>query len=336
MKLGWISKQPAGNNTYVSPASDDWFETSPQGMFSMLYPDEPSALIDIENPDLDLCAEMDALLFVSGTHSDSLMLEVIDDLPCKILAYHEGGEQDFLTWIPEAVLANRKVMDKSDLVLVWDTRALGLHKLYTKTPVLWWPLPYPIEYMDKALLASSHTNDILVSYPPYRSCNTQRNSILGCALAQSFIDNLVFNTAGVFSNTSNSEELKLEREFLDNLGCYEIGVIPRISSAEFLATISEALLVINLDYRRASGRITLECALTRTPVIASDQQPFAYQLYNGIRLHDSFDVSSMIDTGIMVDDGRWHKEWLDLACERAQHYSYTKKAKELEEAVMSL
>lgn len=337
MKLGWIGAVPNGNR-FIPPPSSDWFVTSPQGAFSALYPDEPSALIEIRNPDFELCAEMDALLYLSGTFSDPLMLEVIDDIPCKVLFYHEGGEHDFLRWPPHAVLNNYKLAKKSDLILVWDTRALGLHQLYTDTPVLWWPLPYPIEYMDRALdIASTFASEILVSYSPVRWCKSPRNAVLGCLLAQYFMDNLDFYSARVFSGIRDEDDsFAEERVFLDELDCNDVAVIPRVSPKEYLSLINMASMVINLDYRRASGRITLECALTRTPVIATDQQPFAFQIYNGIRLHDIFDVTSMIDTGKMISEGRWHSEWLDLAQERAQHYSYTNKARVLQEAVKRL
>lgn len=333
MKLGWIGTQPQ-KNVLKSKPGPDWFATSPQGMFHMLYPDKDSALIDIENPDYELCAKMDAIFYWSGTHTDHLMLKVIDKIPCKVLTCHEGGEHDFLRWPLDIVLINRQVIDKSDLLLVWDTRALGLHELYTETPVLWWPLPYPIEYIDRALAVKpDDIYNILVAYGPSVGVRSPRNSIAGCLLAERIINSCRdYNAAGVFSGGY----CEADDNFLYKIGCNAVEAIPYVDPKRFLSMINYADLVINLDTRRASGRITLECALTKTPVIATDQQPFAHQLYSGIKLHDSYDINSMINTGVSIHNGGWLDEWLDLAYERAQHYSYTNKAKVLEEAVLRL
>lgn len=334
MKLGYIGHGKIKSGYKKSP--DNWFSTSPQGTFHMLYPDEPSAIINLKNPDYDLCAEMDAVLYMSGTHNDPDMIKVIDKIPCKVLSYHEGGEHDFLTWTFDEVLRNREIMNRSDLVLVWDTRALGVHYLYTKTKILWWPLPYPVEYLDRVADIPPFTiREVLVAYAPYMWQNSPRNSILSCMLAQYFVDRLGYKNAGVFT-CIRDDKIKHDREFLDKMNCYDVGVIPFVPPGAFLSMIKNAKVVINLDYRRASGRITLECALMRTPVIATDQQPFAYQIYNGIKLHDMFDVESMITTGVLIKEGMWHKEWIDLAYERAQHYSLTNKARVLEKAVMKL
>ncbi len=336
MKLGWIGHGKL-KSKYKPAVSENWFSTSPQGTFHMLYPDELSAIINLKDPDYDLCAEMDAILYMSGTHNDPFMIDVIDKIPCKVLSYHEGGEQDFLTWTLDEVLINREIMDKSDLVLVWDTRALGLHRLYTTTKVLWWPLPYPVEYFYNAIARVGFVPgyDILIAYAPYMWQSSTRNSIAGCMLAQNLIDNDLFSTAGVFSG-ARDDNINYDKSFLEQMGLNKVDVIPFVPPDEFLAMISKAKMVINLDYRRASGRITLECALTRTPVIATGQQPFAYQIYNGIKLHDHYDINSMIETATMISKGNWPQEWLDLAYERAQHYSMANKARALEEAVMQL
>lgn len=336
MKLGWIGNVKENK---MHPHRLGGFSTSPQGMYTRLYPDEDSAVIRMDEPDYDLLASMDAVLYMSGSQGDSSMLKIIDKIPCKVLTYHEGGEHDFLRWKLDAVLANHEVIAKSDLILVWDTRTLGLHKLYTSTPFLWWPLPYPAEQIDEILAKETDVPeyDIVVAYGPSRSQGNTRNGIAGCILAQYLLDNIPFyKNAGTFSCAREERERLKDVEFLKELECSDVYPIPFVPATKFLAILSKAKLVINLDQRRASGRVSLECAYVRTPVIATYQQPFVFQVYNGIRIHDMFDIDSMIDTATLVAEGRWHDAWFDLAYERAQHFSYANKARVLEEAVARL
>lgn len=341
MKIGFADL--FASNRYIKPDEDyPALSTTMAYTMSHLFPGEASAFLSLYDFDFDMCNQMDILVYLSSIAQDKLFIDIVDKVDIPVLVHLEGGQENISRWsYPDVVLA-LDIMDKGDIVICMDTRALEFVQSLTTTKVVWWTLPYPV----KAVLEETGCvgdgageYDIVVPYGVGRGAHELRAGYISTVVAERIIQTVPgFHTAAIMNWTrhDDTEALDSAKEMARRLGCTSVDMFSSVPFPHFIKMLSKAKLGLALDRRRSAGRFALDCAVLRKPCILSNQPANGYQIYNGIRLHDPFDVDACLDTARLVADGRWKQGWLDLAYQRAESLDLEHKAKELEGIVCTL
>lgn len=177
--------------------------------------------------------------------------------------------------------------------------------------------------------------DVLVLYGPSKSETTWRNGYTSVLLAEKMIAEIPeFKTIGLCSHSNDQNYINQYREILDILGCCNCQLIDRLSFDNFIRLLSKTKVVIDLDMSYGAGKIAVECAVLRKPIIVSNCVTSANDIYGDMRIHHPLNIDSMMDTARFIADGYWGQSWLDIAYERAQKYSIENLALLLEKAVI--
>ena len=309
--------------------------------YSQLFPNDDFAYVSPDNLDLEMVNRLDAIIYYLGV-SDGRFLGFVDRLQCPVLAMLVGtnGYYDSLTHLAFGGI-NRtvEVLNKCDLVVGVDQWGMGIFPLYTKTPVVYMPIPMPIEYAQQVASESAVGEyDIVIPYGPYISQIRERNGILACLIAQRIIDEIpYYRNMAVFNLTNQQSDMDATEEFMRDLGCKDFVLFPYVSYGEFIKVLAGAKLGLDLDICRGTGKFAVDCAILRKPAILSSTLSYAVAIYRrtGALVHP-LDVNAVMGKALFISQGLWPSSWRQTAYVAAQEYSISKAAERLEEAVKVL
>lgn len=325
MKLGLISHVNRSYSPGDFIGGGYLADTTWQYVLQYMYPAESFYSVDMNNPDFDILRKIDVLFYSANCLSDAMVLRFINDVPCIVITHLACGQAQLSRYGFEALLAEKKILDSSDIIISMDHQFIEVYRLFTKTPVFWWPLPYPVTKMLKVLgeQAKACLYDILIPYSPLQTVNTERNAYISAMTGSLIMDEITgYNSMGIFSWVDKSHpDFESAIQVLTELGCHNFEFIPHLSGEDTVRMIAGAKLFIDLDRTRAAGRWMIETGLARVPVIASSEIPFARYIYGGLKLQDPFDVSAALETARMAEESRWPASWFDIAFKRACDYS---------------
>lgn len=306
-------------------------------VFSQMYPDDIYAMLNPKKIDFDICEKLDAVIYIMGV-PDEEFASVAKYLPCKTIALEAFGYEHFITYYFLSALKRKRVMDACDYVMVTAPRAVSMVREWTDTPIIEGRFPTAIGQLPEILaevdLNSVPQYDILVLYGPTQSDIYRRNGYTSILLAEKMVAEIPeFQTIGLCSHTKNLSSISWYQDALKTFGCPNCQLIKRLPYREFLPIISKAKIIIDLDMCLGAGKLVVECAALRKPIIASDYITAAFDIYKDLRVHFPIDIDAMMQTARMVANNKWPQSWFDIAYERAQQYSIENVAKKLESDV---
>ncbi len=335
MKIGLLVDQ--SNKEYAPDVVHNkisYIDTVFANSLSQLFPDESFYIVDINDPDFDMMENIDLIFHLSDCRTDKIVEDYIDDLPCKLLTSMPMSHMQLSGSSWADIIRAKRILDVSDFVISTDHEHLDALRLFTDTPVFWWPLPYPIE----TTLAALKTNDmpeydIVIPYGPLQSVNSQRNGYVAPLIGNKIIGNVEgYNSMGILNWTDKTSPLNAETEdMLRKLGCNNFVLIPRMSSVDIVRIIAKAKMMLFLDYTRVSGKFAIEAAIAKTPLVFGDTIPFARYIYGTIGQQNPFDVEAAIGAAKIIQCGRWEQSWLDKAYDCAMDFSIENSARILAE-----
>lgn len=297
-----------------------------------LWMDEPAASCDIVNPDMDLLNSMEALFCSLDKPIIPYLVDLMPRLSSKVIINLEGGLEEITKWCIEDVESATSVMDMSDLVTCVDSRAISLLRSLTSTKVIFWPLPYQVNLALELLNDPEDVDqyDILIPFGltdhPSRMRNTLSSVIVAREACKRFDD---FNTVAIFEKTDEETQSNV-RKFLGGLGCNHFTVIPYVDPETYIKMVAKCKLVVNMDRRRAAGKVAVECALAKKVAVLTNQSPYVYDLYGPQLSCDPFDI----DRAVELAAGIWHTEGCqELLYNKALEFAMEPKRRALEEAL---
>jgi len=330
----------SGTNKWIEPNANDRFPNigvwgpNSNAVYRRLYPNDPFVMLVTKDPNLEFANRCDFIIFQSSTGQDPLFLEHCDKIEVPIIHWQHGGYENMVQLSYGAVLRNKQCMDKCDLVVTTDHRYVSLYKTWTKTPVIYCPLPYPVNYALKTLSKSVDIEyDLFIPYGINMTYNNRRNGYVMSAVADKIITNVESFNNCLMIDSGNTDK---SCDFLQQMGFQNITIIDRKKYSEYLLSLSRCRVIINLDRHMACGKVAIDAALARKPVIMSNRIPYAQYIYSGIKLQDPFDVDAALATAELIQRGGWEQSWIDMAFNRAQDFSMENVGKILEEAVGNL
>lgn len=338
MKLGllWMGQNKCIEKRTEMKGPSTAFEKCAQ----FLYPDELFAVLSVRSPDIELCNECDAVIFLCNSGESYHFLQYSHRIRAIKIFLNHGGYNNMITGPTSSITSDHLGMNDCDLVLVNDYDKIPIYKAWTRKPLFVYPLPYPVKVVEKLLLQCDDSlprYDVLVSHGISVSNGSGRNGGVACKIAQDIVSNSDAREFGVFVYMGDSDPaLAAERNTLAGLGCFDYNLIPRCSLRAFMTYIKHSKVVVDMDTWEAAGRIAMDTAIARKPGVFSNRIPLAKLLYNNMPLHNPFDITSASATGISVIQGMWHDEWLDIAYERACQYDLPIYAEKLEHAVLQV
>jgi len=342
MKLGFLWY---GANKWYDPprVPTDPANSHIGALLPLLYPDDGYATINAIKPDFALFEKLDAAFYVSGTDIDNHVAEYFADVPCSRLMNPDGGYRWYSFWSTGCVYRLTQLMDLSDLVILPDHRRVysSVFELLTRSKLFLWRFPYPVQGVLTLLANASNAQryDIIVPYGPFAAQGTRRNSYFSARIAQEIIDKVDgFNNFLVIDVHTKGDKAKLANDaiLLNHIGCKDFTLVSGVTPTEFIGLVARAKLVLNLDWSPAIGRIAADCALAKTPLIATSYGNFTNYIYGDIYTQEPFDVVSPIHIAKDIVEGKWRREWFDLAYERALTLNIPDSARKLKEAVAQL
>ncbi len=335
MKIGVLVSKPNREYPLGTVCNDIYsIDTVWHNQLSQLFPGEPFYVFNIYEPDFDMMKKVDLVFCTADCISDKAMGRYIKNIPCKVATHIRGGYEQLsrLSW--EDLAREKEILDASDFVISMDYEYLDVLRLYTDTPVFWWPLPYPVEQMLAVLENNDVPEyDIVIPYSPYQSVNTNRNGYIAAMIGNKIIDNVPgYNNMGIFGWTPTKDrQLEQAGGVARSLGCDHFEMLPFTSGIDVIKIIAKAKMVLFLDYTRAAGRWAIETAITKTPLVFSDTIPFARYIYGNIGVQNPFDVEAAISAARKIQDNKWEQSWLDKAYNRATDFSIENSARILKE-----
>jgi hypothetical protein len=329
VKLGYVYGDIQQNKIYEAGDAfriGDFVYSSSYEVFPRLYPKEKYAVLNPLNINLDICKQLDAVIYLVGPPKDNVFVDIVKSIPCLFLSYLALGYTTLTTKAMKGMIIRKQILDSSDVVLVPTKYGIELVQMWTNTKVEYFPLPVPVNYAQKILKVDIPVDvpqyDIVVAYGPNQSQVYPRNGYTNVLLAEKMVRELQeFNSIGVFACTGNNEVIKEMQNLLDVMGCNHCRIIPRVSYKDFLQILSKTKVCIDLDMGQSAGKFLVDCAIVQKPVIAADTIPTAEMIYHDIKLHSPWDIASMMKTALLIANGGWKEGWLRKAYIRGIQHS---------------
>lgn len=291
MKIGYMQSLATTEFRSAEQRRKTPFATHSMVNILQLWPDELAACCDFREPNLEILDAMDVWFCPLDIGAIPYLSDIIPEMSSKVIIQLEGGLCDITRWSPEDTAAAIHVMDISDLIVCMDSRAVSLLASMTRAKVIYWPLPYQVR---KALDIIENTEDgeqydIIVPYGPVCYSRHMRN-VLASAIAAREICKAYnwYNTVLMFDQSDDA------RWFLESIGCGHFTVAYRKPPKEYMEILTRSKLVVNMDRRRAAGVMAIECALSKTLAVFTDQCPYAYEIYDERSLCDPFDINRAV------------------------------------------
>lgn len=341
MKLGLLYR---GANAILDTNRDTSLVNSHIfSLFSLLYPDEISGTISIDDPNFSMMEQFDALLYIAMPSWDKTVVEFANRIPCTFIVNPDGVPEWTWRGSYRTVTNINKIMKAADIVIIPDCRKEYISTMLAivGNKVQSWMFPIPVDAIFEQLRVekNEHKYDIVIPYGPYRSQAENRGGYVAAMAAQRIIDDYpefkqfaVLNMVRV-SHPQYSEICKDSRQVLHELGCRDFKILPFQDWYTALHLYNNAKLVINLDWTPSIGKVAGECALLKTPYIGTDVPNSGHYIYGDICTVHPFDIDKIVELAGLVNDNKWPNSWIDHAYEKALTLSLSNKAAELEEIV---
>jgi len=205
----------------------------------------------------------------------------------------------------EGNLSNlREFYDSCHAVLSIVRATVPYQQSLTKTPVVYIPQPYPVEYATKSWRDYSDKESVI-----FVAGDTSRPDVLAGHLAAKEIQK---THKDYMIHVTQTPDSKLNRQLLENT-LHE--VVPFRPWREYLPYLAGVKLAINMDTWWTRGRVQADCAAVGTPSIGgpSDAQ---VELFPDLLVRDVEDFQTAINFGNnLLGD----KSFYDKVTERAKH-----------------
>jgi len=335
MKFGIIH---GNSNRIPSDAERTAYNQHPNTLvlYPKFYPDDLFAILSPYDLDIDLCNQLDAVIYYSGV-PDNEFLKVVDKITCTLIVVLGTDYRCLVRTSQHDLLLTKYVMDAADFMLGHDPLYPNVISLFTDTPAIVMEVPLPIEY---ALECASEENDekgfdIIIPYGPFETEYIARNCYIAASLAQKLIDSFdCFDNMAIFNMTAKEVDLGQTENTLREIGCRDFTLFPLLPYKRFVQILSKSKFGINLDMNTGGGKFACDCALMRKPSVQSSFMPYARKIYYGIPrvLVHPLDVSAAIQGALSID--LWQESDYDKAFNRVQEFRISKAAAILEEAIL--
>lgn len=277
------------------PIRSRYIGSSHAHTYMQLYPSEFAYLIDYKNPNKEFIDKSDIVFYHSGTYEDKEFRKIVGGINKPIVMYLEGGIDDIVRLQLEDVFDIKYISSFAKCVMVGHKNHVSLLQNFVDTEVVFSPLPYPIDQVGELLWQFSFAlvpeiYDVVIPYGVTASENTKRNSYMSLFTAENFIDH-GYSSCILDTNTDRCGL------FLDK---YKL----RTKSLHFrsvfghLELISRCKVVLNLDYRKVSGRNAIDSAMCNKIYIGSKDTPNVDYLYGGCDVFDQASINSAVDSAL--------------------------------------
>jgi hypothetical protein len=322
-----------GKNTLLEPHNKWRDERGSNSSYHLLnmWPEEIYAILEVDNPDIEICKQLDVVFQIMSYGTVKSFIELRPLIPCKVFVHLHDGIEYLLCGSRDSLVDFKQALDLADAILITDQRMLDAVQLYTTTPVFYYRHNHDIEYIDKVIKESTYNEfyDIVLPYGLIDSDRTHyRNTYFTTLAANEIIKQIpYFNNIVSLRNWVDEGTYKWVEKFKIS----NITIKPDLEVINYLGIIKNTKVMIYLDRVMTVGRVLLDAAIAKKPVITSDCIPIAHEIYGDMITHDPLDVNAMLNTARLIADGGWKQEWLDLAYERAWSHSLKNSAKDFED-----
>lgn len=303
---------------------------------TQLYPNEICSRINLDDPDINICDAMDAIYCVVTSSSVDKVFSLKKKTKAKIIISMEAGEEDYTNTTIEYFIKFKRLFDAVDLILCMDRRAESLMYCMTDTKVIYWGLPYNTKVALDFISSFGDKNyeyDVFIPYGPFATQRNKRNGYVNCVIANELKKQSSNFKVAILDGVAGHRKYEaLERSalFYDFMG-FNFDIYPHLPYENFLRLVYHSKMIINLDKRRAAGKVAIEAGLCKTPAITSLECPFANHIFD--QHCDAFNVAEAIGMANMIEQGYYRKDWIANSYLRSLEYDVSRKAEILDNAL---
>jgi len=206
-------------------------------------------------------------------------------------------------------------IDNCDVFVNWGHKAIGEYlKLYTKTPVVTFPMFYPFEFTKSFFEPWQNKKKII-----FVAGHTQRtdhvSSLLVAKKIQEQYPNFLIKT------------IRRPGQNLDPLKGARFEVVPFLDWINYLKHTSKTCIIIDMDNTWTSGRVANDAAAVGTPCIGLNSGNQG-RIFPDLTCLDVIDTKKGVDLGIkLVKDRKFYEKVQKKAFENLKTCSYENSVK---------
>lgn len=212
----------------------------------------------------------------------------------------------------------QEYMDSCHIFVSVVKETLGWYRERTKTPVVYLPQIYPVEYTKQFYRPSEGREKIIFVAGVTTRPNIRQGQAIARQLQREFPEYIIHVTETPGTDL-NLTELKGAR--------YEIK--PFSQWREHLQYLNTVTLVINTDYTSTRGRVQVDCAAVGTPSLGGNSDG-ERDLFSGLAsTPDTPDDDILAHARRLLTNAAYYDEITTAARQRLQKYSYIESADRL-------
>lgn len=192
----------------------------------------------------------------------------------------------------------------------------------TKTPVLYVPQPYPVEYASQYFSPISEKKPIIFVAGTTERPNIAQGQRIAAQLQKKHPEHLI--------HVTDTPGFPLD---IKNLKTSRYKVIPFAPWEEHLKYLRHVKLVINTDYTYTRGRVQVDCAAVGTPSVGgnSDGQ---IDLFSRLQSHPKTSDAEIFNwCSKLLTDASHYEETVSQATQQLQKYNYQQSAQRIKDLV---
>lgn len=216
-------------------------------------------------------------------------------------------------------------MDTCDVFITIVESTKDVWQGMTKTPVVYLPQPYPVQYAQQFFKARDAKEKVI-----YIAGVTDRDNIkIGHIVAK----HVQKKHPEYIIHVTQIPGMSLDTSELKGATYKVIDFDPWQKHLEYL---SQPLMVINTDYTQTRGRVQVDCAAVGTPSVGADSDG-QVDLFPDLPASPISSIDELVAQGNrLIEDSAFYEHVVSQAQKRMQKYSYPESAQRIQELVQSL